>query len=103
MLLQNIYQFSFTTLFGQLILILYYLTGSNKYWTGGNDFAVQGVYRWAGVDTLLIPTSTNWGWSHEGANSATERCVAIVPSGTFDYKWIDLICSRPARFICEQL
>ena len=78
MLLQNIYQLSATIRLSSYSYFILSSIGIDKYWTGGNDLAVQGVYRWAGVDTLLIPTATNWGWSHEGANSATDRCVAIV-------------------------
>ncbi len=64
-------------------------------WTGVNDAAVEGVYRWA--DGSLVSPYTNWG-TYEPNGLANENCGQVLQDG----KWNDLNCGWTSIFLCEQ-
>jgi hypothetical protein len=67
-------------------------------WTGGNDLAAEGSYRWQHSDSNL--NFSNW---YPGEPSVyhygkEEDCIAILKNGQLN----DKECSAKTTFICEK-
>ncbi|CAK9299332.1 unnamed protein product [Gordionus sp. m RMFG-2023] len=66
-------------------------------WIGANDRAKEGTFVWNADNTAL--TYTNWA-QNQPNNEAEQDCVAMIAQNYF--RWDDLNCDRPMRFVCEK-
>nr|XP_022342030.1 macrophage mannose receptor 1-like [Crassostrea virginica] len=72
------------------------MNGHNTmYYTGLNDIAQEGTYRWADGSLYNISV-VNWN-QEPNAWGGNEDCAAILP----DYTWNDEDCTLSFQYICE--
>ena len=75
--------------------LVHTLTGLDIAWTGGNDMAAEGTYKWD--DNTAIAT---FHWiNNEPNGGAAENCIGI--DGAFAEGWRDQICTDSRAYICE--
>jgi hypothetical protein len=70
--------------------------GSNLYWMGYNDVAVEGTFVWDNGDTS---TFTNWCSSEPNNVNGNEDC--LVQNHAERICWNDVDCSRLYQIVCE--
>lgn len=70
------------------------------FWTGGNDFGIEGVWRWEETNEQ-ISGFTNWAPGSPDGKSA-ENCMTVgfVPNST-DTFWKDAPCTGHHNYICQ--
>uniref|UniRef100_K1QGH3 Uncharacterized protein n=1 Tax=Magallana gigas TaxID=29159 RepID=K1QGH3_MAGGI len=70
------------------------------FWTGGNDFGIEGVWRWEETNEQ-ISGFTNWAPGSPDGKSA-ENCMTVgfAPNST-DTFWKDAPCSGHHNYICQ--
>ena len=72
----------------------------NGFWTGGNDFGVEGAWRWEETNAL-IEGFTNWAPGSPNGNS-TENCMVVNFNGnSSDTYWKDTRCDTRHNYICQ--
>lgn len=74
--------------------------GMIGFWTGGNDFGIEGVWRWEETNEQ-ISGFTNWAPGSPDGKSA-ENCMTVgfVPNST-DTFWKDAPCTGHHNYICQ--
>jgi hypothetical protein len=70
-------------------------TSGLERWSGLNDLAVEGTWRWQ--DGTLLGSYRNWSGAEPNGGTA-ESCMMIWPSGL----WNDLNCTWDVQFLCEK-
>nr|XP_022289819.1 lithostathine-1-like [Crassostrea virginica] len=74
--------------------------GMNGFWTGGNDFGVEGAWRWEETNAL-IEGFTNWAPGSPDGNSS-ENCMVVNFNGnSSDTYWKDTRCDTRHNYICQ--
>jgi len=74
-----------------------------KFWTGGNDIQVEGVWEWEGAGGIV----PDFGWTQLGLEqSLEENCLSWSASfgfniGDSDASWQGASCCNNLRFICQ--
>lgn len=68
------------------------------YWLGGNDYVIEGQWRWSETGTGL-GDFTQWGPGYPDGNR-THDCMLQVFNGETSM-WIDSNCAHAHYYICE--
>ncbi|XP_061171286.1 lithostathine-1-like [Saccostrea echinata] len=74
--------------------------GMANFWVGGNDFGVEGEWRWEETN-LRIGPFTNWAPGSPNGNSS-ENCMLVgFDHNNTDIYWKDARCTTRHNYICQ--
>merc|ERR1712043_74662 len=70
----------------------------DKYWVGGSDWTVEGVWIWEPSGTNI--TYTNWEMNQPDNDNGVEHCMYMNRDSNF--MWVDEFCQDTYNYICER-
>ncbi|XP_048766459.2 perlucin-like protein isoform X2 [Ostrea edulis] len=74
--------------------------GMSNFWVGGNDFGVEGEWRWEQTN-LGIGPFTNWAPGDPNGNSSQNCMLVGFTQNSTETYWKDAPCTGHHNYICQ--